>query len=642
MTVTAPLRILLVDDQYSQFEMIRDMLLLTPTERLELDWAETYDAGLARLAAGSYDVCLVDYQLGEANGLDFIRAVRSRDDDVSLILVTGHDGEQIDLEAIRAGATDYLSKAELRPRMLERSIRYAVERARSDRALRASETRFRALIEHSYDVIVLLNSDGEITYVSPTAQRITGYTDSDLVGNHLCDDLTDLIHPDDRRTLRQNFTRLLHADRTDIVVTRARLRRVDGAWLWLEGLGTNLLNDGSVEAVVINIRDITESMQALQAEHEQRMLAEALLDTSAALNSTLQFDSVIDRILTNVSNVIVHNGVNLMLIEDGITRVVGCNGYESPTLERAARESALVVAETASLRRMVATREPLVIPDVRDFPGWIKTSDVMLSYIGLPIITGDAVIGFLNLDSSTAGFFAPEDARRLQVFADQAALAIQNARIYEQAHELAAARERQRLARDLHDAVSQTLFSASVIAESLPRLLDIDVAEVRSGLHRLTRLTKGALAEMRALLIELRPSDMVEIDLGTLLDHLCGSFRSRTDTPITLTNDGPAFSLPVEPKIALYRITQEALNNVIKHARASTVAVQLEWGPGMVTLRISDDGVGFDLAGVRAGHVGLRIMDERASMADIKLVMTSQPGAGTMILARWQERETDE
>jgi signal transduction histidine kinase len=246
------------------------------------------------------------------------------------------------------------------------------------------------------------------------------------------------------------------------------------------------------------------------------------------------------------------------------------------------------------------------------------------------------------LDSETPGFFKLEDATRLQVFADQAAVAIQNARAFEQASELAAAEERQRLARDLHDAVSQTLFSASVIAETLPRLFEHNLDEVRDGLAQLVRLTKGALAEMRTLLIELRPSDMVEIELWQLLQHLVNGFQSRTDAKITFRISGDDYNIPVDAKIALYRIAQESLNNVTKHARATQVELLLMWQPDRVELEIHDDGRGFSTADIPANHMGIRIMNERAAAVGLTLSVSSTPGQGTIIQAEWQQRQTDD
>ncbi|MBE2270339.1 MAG: PAS domain-containing protein [Anaerolinea sp.] len=203
--------------------------------------------------------------------------------------------------------------------------------------------------------------------------------------------------------------------------------------------------------------------------------------------------------------------------------------------------------------------------------------------------------------------------------------------ILEQARQLAALEERQRLARDLHDAVSQTLFSASVFAETLPILIDANPAEVVKGLNKLAALTKGALAEMRTLLVELRPGAMADIDLSTLLTYLVNSFRTRLDGDITFENQGCAKNIDTDTKVSVYRIAQEALNNVARHARATLVNVRLECTEGQVTLEIHDNGRGFDAKSVSASHLGLRIMFERAEASGVMLDIISEPGQGTMV-----------
>ena len=197
-------------------------------------------------------------------------------------------------------------------------------------------------------------------------------------------------------------------------------------------------------------------------------------------------------------------------------------------------------------------------------------------------------------------------------------------RLYEEAHQVAASQERSRLARDLHDAVTQTLFSASLIAEVLPGLWENDPAEGRLLLGELRQLTRGALAEMRTLLLELRPAALVEANLGDLLRQLAESVSGRSGIPVAVSLEGcPVPDLPAEVHVALYRIAQEALNNVVKHAQAHRVEITLRCSrehegakPGVsvrVELRISDDGRGFDPATVSPDHLGLGIIRERAS-----------------------------
>jgi PAS domain S-box-containing protein len=204
----------------------------------------------------------------------------------------------------------------------------------------------------------------------------------------------------------------------------------------------------------------------------------------------------------------------------------------------------------------------------------------------------------------------------------------------DQAAQDAILHERSRLARDLHDAVTQTLFSASLIAEVLPDLWEINPDEGQKRLEELRQLTRGALAEMRTLLVELRPNSLVQIPLPDLLRQLCESLIGRTRLPIHFIASGQG-KIPPDVQVAFYRITQEALNNIIKHAKATKVVVTLQMG-NSIRLVIVDDGCGFDLAKVTANHMGLKIMCERTESIGAHCAIYSQPGEGTQITITWE------
>jgi PAS domain S-box-containing protein len=196
--------------------------------------------------------------------------------------------------------------------------------------------------------------------------------------------------------------------------------------------------------------------------------------------------------------------------------------------------------------------------------------------------------------------------------------------------------ERNRLARDLHDAVTQTLFSASLIAEVIPQLWDMNPAEARRRLNELRELTRGALAEMRTLLLELRPSALTDSALPDLLRQLTEAIIGRARLPIQLTVEGDC-ALPPEVQVALYRIAQEALNNTVKYARATQVSVNLRLQSELVRFSVIDDGAGFDPAAIPPNHLGLRIMRERAEVIGAKLNIYSEPGEGTQVTVLWHK-----
>jgi signal transduction histidine kinase/ligand-binding sensor domain-containing protein len=271
------------------------------------------------------------------------------------------------------------------------------------------------------------------------------------------------------------------------------------------------------------------------------------------------------------------------------------------------------------------------------------------AFIQVPIRVENEVFGVFSADYTFPRSFKEDEIRLLLALAQRAGIAIQNARLYEQSHQLAVLEERSRLARELHDAVTQTLFSASLIAEVLPQLWQRNRDEALRRLEELRQLNRGALAEMRTLLLELRPAALEKAELRDLLRQLADALRSRAGLSIVVEAD-QACSLPIDVKVAFYRIAQEALNNVVKHARANQVNLRLRCETGAVELEVADDGKGFAPGEVLAtepgtprrvagGH-GLRIMRERAEAIGARLQIKSEPGHGTQVLLTWAATES--
>jgi len=375
--------------------------------------------------------------------------------------------------------------------------------------------------------------------------------------------------------------------------------------------------------------------QAELAEREQRQFAEALRDISNALHSTHNLSDVLDRILANVERVVPFDFAEVSLFEGGKVRIARAQGYDEDTLARLL-DMVVPLSDVRHLNRLFETAEPVLFPDVLDCrdeitilhdAGW-------RSYVGIPIRHQDEIIGCISLMRLETDFFTAVHVDRLQAFAEQAAIAIQSARFYEQAQALAAIQERERLARDLHDAVSQALFSATMITEALPAQWRRNPERVPQLLADLHRLIRGALAEMRTLLLELRPKSLLEASLIDLLNQLVDAIQSRKNIHVELDVDEQVH-IPPEIKVALYRITQEALNNVSKHTLATNVRVSLRRLSHGVELSITDDGQGFDPAMVSSTSLGLSIMRERAEAINAALTIDTQPNSGTRIAVLW-------
>jgi PAS domain S-box-containing protein len=380
-------------------------------------------------------------------------------------------------------------------------------------------------------------------------------------------------------------------------------------------------------------REVDDRVRVQAEERQQRAYAEALRDTASAMSRTLDADEVMEHVLIGVER-LVSNDLTAILLVGGDDRLemARCRvgfGYPKPS-GAPDSESLTVIKELGDRRESVIIDEPA------------EALGPAGSVLGAALRVGDRRIGCVILESVTKGFFTPAHAERLRAIADQAAAAISNARLVGQATELAAAEERQRLSRELHDAVNQTLWTAALTADGLLRDLEPD-AELHRRVARLRKLISGAQAEMRTLLLELRPQELVEVELPELLAQLVAAMESRKKMEVTV--DLQPVELDPAQRVAVYRIAQEALTNITRHSASSVVSVSLAMhDDGVVALRICDNGRGFDVDNVPPGHLGLSIMRERTEAIGAELVLRTAPGHGTEIavLARQRASETSE
>jgi signal transduction histidine kinase len=209
---------------------------------------------------------------------------------------------------------------------------------------------------------------------------------------------------------------------------------------------------------------------------------------------------------------------------------------------------------------------------------------------------------------------------------------VENARLLVEVRGKAALEERQRLARELHDSVSQALYGIALGAKTARTLLDRDSTKVASPIDYILSLADAGLAEMRALIFELRPESLEKEGLVAALEKQAAALRARHEIKVEsdLCNEPDA---PLEIKEALYRIAQEALQNIVKHAQASSVQIRMRCSPENVTLDVSDDGIGFEPEGDFPGHLGLHSMRERTERLGGTLAVESVLGKGTQIRA---------
>lgn len=500
--------------------------------------------------------------------------------------------------------------------------------------------------------IVILDSDLRIRRVNPTwANFVHQYSktpiESIVPGAYLKD-----LTPNTYSTIEPLFRRGLTGE--TIQVTAMPLADDETTSYW-NAVVRPLVVDDKVSGVLNVSTDVTTQVQAEQdlqraladlraayAQVEQRVTERTrelttLLNVQQAISSRLNVQAVL-QLIADEARRLTHTAMSgVYLLEGDLLRLAVISSDENegiPSGSQVSLRAHPAVEEDLRTRKVWRLLGDSYVPPV--FSSLTEHSGLRWSIV-VPLMSEERLLGVLSVGEQLDGELSEDDERILTMMAPGAVIALENARLYERVEESATLAERSRLARDLHDAVIQTLFSASLTAEVLPRIWQRDAAEGLKRLEKLRELTRGALAEMRTLLLELRPAALVESDLPDLLRQLAEAFTGRTRIPIALElND--TCTLPPDVQVVLYRIAQEALNNIARHSQASHTSLRLQNSTCQITLTIEDDGIGFDPASVPSNHLGLGIMAERVAAIGADLVIHSAPGKGTIVSVSWAEK----
>ena len=372
-------------------------------------------------------------------------------------------------------------------------------------------------------------------------------------------------------------------------------------------------------------REVEERVRLEAQERAQRSHAEALRDTAAAVARSLQLDDVIEQVLIGVERLCDHERSYVAFYDnEGVLELAGERYPGRP--DRGAPEPHTRV--TDPLGGWSPPEETGEDGSSGAAAGGRAAMSKVNGAVVLPLEAAERALGCLVIEPRQGQDLSDSDVDRLAILADQASSAISNSRSLVMARSLAALEERQSLANDLHDSVSQTLWTATLLAETLARASDLS-AEQRDRAGRLHALTAGALSEMRTLLLELRPSVIEETPFADLIQQLVSAFESRRRAKCVVHLDREVEPLPTV-KVALYRILQESLNNVSRHADAESVHISVEVTGDVLEMRVRDDGEGFEM-GSASEHFGLRIMAERAEAIGASLHVDSRLGEGTTV-----------
>jgi ligand-binding sensor domain-containing protein/signal transduction histidine kinase len=410
---------------------------------------------------------------------------------------------------------------------------------------------------------------------------------------------------------------------------------------WFQGSVAVLLLGLAVLGYRLRVMSMQAQTRQLEAQVKERTqeierrreVAEGLREILAILNTNRSLKESLDAIVLQVGRLMGTRAVVIFRCDEE-----GCPIVLASNLQRGSGELLFPLPGWVTLPLLAGQK--VILPDLRASKSKTDLSgspfEPFAALLAAPLVIYDKPDGGLVLLYEQVQNYSDDDLQMAVNFADHAALAIANAQLRSQAEEIAVSAERSRLARDLHDAVTQTLFATSLIAEVLPRLWERNPEAGKQKVTEIRELTRGALAEMRTLLMELRPTALMDVPLPDLLQQLSEAFTGRARVPVELDLD-KAIEMPANAKIGFYRIAQEALNNIQKHARATQVKIHLQQVDGRYELAICDNGIGFERNKSLPDHFGLGIMEERAQSIGANIAFDSHLGQGTTIRVSWAD-----
>jgi signal transduction histidine kinase len=423
-----------------------------------------------------------------------------------------------------------------------------------------------------------------------------------------------------------------------------------------------------LQIVADQIAAALEHARLFAAEHRERELATTLSDVSRIICSSLDLDQVLDLILQQIDRVVPHIGTRITLLAEGTTmQVVAAKGYAD---NAEAKRATFEIAQAPLAPLIMHEQQTVVVSDAHTDPRWIwlPGASQVRSWCGTPLVIKDRSIGFLCVDWGEPGFYTEAHARIVRAFADQAAVAIENAQLYatiksfneqlehkvqlrtvelSQARDEIAAKaeqlralvrrvvhvqesERQRIAHDLHDSVTQAILAAIYELHALRRRVGAPIPEAARQIDECRQLLDSTLAEMKAIIYALRPRALDELGLLAALENFAGAARAHHGLEVLFQTSGAAYPLSPDVELAIYRIVQEATQNCIRHAAAGCVTIGVEFRPRQLRVTVADDGRGFSPAQAAAG-LGLAGMRERAQALGGQLTIASRAGDGTRI-----------
>jgi len=506
----------------------------------------------------------------------------------------------------------------------------AVHRQRAEDQLREQQMQYRQVFEATGDGLVITDLDWKLVRANPAFYRMHGYRPDELLGRKA----TTWIHPDHHQARSDYTAAIIAGERPRSLAVDVRK---DGSTFPVQVHGSAFTFQGRPHILGV-VRDDTERTQAF-----------ALLEKRVSALSTVAASLTVNQALCDTLEVIANSVL-------GATPAVACSAFvldQDSGQPRVVASAGLPAGYAEIVERCwdhgvdpshqtYLTHEPLIMHDVvrrnLEDPALAPLHDMLReaewdTVAVVPMASRDRGFGSVNAYYPRGVEPSPDDIAFLRAVADQGSVAVQNARLLTEAQSKAGLEERQRLARELHDSVSQALYGIALGARTARALAEHSPEQLTEPLDYVLSLAEAGMTEMRSLIFELRPESLASEGLVAALEKRVAVLRARHQLTVAAHLGGEP-ELPLPLKETLYRIAQEALHNAVKHAHASHVEVRLSLTGSTVELQIGDDGVGFEPSAPRPGHLGMQSMRERAAAHRGSIEIDSEIGGGTTIRAR--------
>ncbi len=481
------------------------------------------------------------------------------------------------------------------------------------------------------DGVIATDIHGRVTFMNPVAEQLTGWTITGALGENIAD-IFRIVNETTREIVALPTVEALQKGIITGLANHTLLLAKDGREIPIDDSGAPIKNsEGAVIGSVLVFRDISDRKSI---EHRIQLLQQIMGVLAEAVTPSQVADVLIEQ--------------SLQLLNPHIITVVSLseNRREIQVLSQKGVPADILQAYQ---RIPLSASVPLTDAIRMERPIWLETLSAYQQHypkivedaqgqtgtqalIAIPMMVNRQVVGGIGMSFPQPRLFDADERSFILALAQQGAQALARA---QQAQQEAAVEERQRLARELHDSVSQVLFSASIMAESLPRLWQNQPERAAERTQEVVILNRGVLAEMRTLLLELRPEAITRYKLSDLIHQLIEAALVRKKLQVEMDVD-EIDNLRPDVQVTFYRVAQEIINNSLKHSDAKKLTVKLKNQEGHIMLFVGDDGKGFDVKEVMAG-LGLTTMQERTADINATLTIESTPEQGTKTTLVWKE-----